>query len=79
MHRIWTSADFTSRSAAMLLAVFLGFLVLTGLLSCAYGIALATSRRRPLDLLGGLLAAVGLALATLGAGRMLSERFFTGL
>jgi hypothetical protein len=34
--------------------------------------------RRPLDLLGALLAAGGLAMAMLGAGRLLSERFFSG-
>jgi hypothetical protein len=40
-------------------------------------VLLATGRRRPLDLLGALLAASGLAIALLGAGRLLSERFFS--
>ena len=53
-------------------------LVLAGLALCGYGIVLATSRRRPVDLLGAVLAAAGLAMAMLGAGRLLSERFFVG-
>jgi hypothetical protein len=53
-------------------------LVLAGLALCGYGIVLATSRRRPVDLLGAVLAAAGLATAMLGAGRLLSERFFVG-
>jgi hypothetical protein len=53
-------------------------LVVAGLGLCAYGVLLATGMRRPLDLLGALLAAAGLALALLGAGRLLSERFFSG-
>jgi hypothetical protein len=59
----------------MVLAVFL---VAAGLALCVYGVLLATGMRRPLDLLGALLAAVGLAAAMLGAGRLLSERFFSG-
>jgi uncharacterized BrkB/YihY/UPF0761 family membrane protein len=62
----------------MLLTIFLGLLVLTGLAVCAYGFDLATTRKRPVDLLGGLLAAVGFAIAAVGAGRLLSERFFAG-
>jgi hypothetical protein len=54
------------------------FLVLIGLALCGYGVALATKMRRPLDLLGALLAAGGLGTAMLGAGRLLSERFFSG-
>jgi hypothetical protein len=54
------------------------FLVVVGLGLCGYGVTLATGRRRPIDLLGSLLAAVGLAIAALGAGRLLSERFFSG-
>jgi len=53
-------------------------LVLAGLALCGYGVVLATSRRRPVDLLGAVLAAAGLAMAMLGAGRLLSERFFVG-
>ena len=53
-------------------------LVVAGLGLSGYGVVLATSRRRPVDLLGALLAAAGLAIATLGAGRLLSERFFVG-
>ncbi len=53
-------------------------LVVAGLGLSGYGVVLATSARRPIDLLGALLAAAGLALAVLGAGRLLSERFFVG-
>jgi hypothetical protein len=53
-------------------------LVPAGLALCGYGVVLATSRRRPVDLLGAVLAAAGLAMAMLGAGRLLSERFFVG-
>jgi hypothetical membrane protein len=59
----------------MLLAIFL---IVLGLVGCAYGVLLATGKRRPMDLLGALLAASGLALAMLGAGRLLSQRFFSG-
>jgi hypothetical protein len=58
----------------MVLAIFL---VLVGLPLCGYGVALAAKPRRPLDLLGALLAALGLSTALLGAGRLLSDRFFT--
>ncbi len=57
---------------------FAVLLVLAGLALCVYGVVLATSMRRPLDLLGALLAAGGLAIAMLGTGRLLSERFFSG-
>ena len=53
-------------------------LVLIGLGLCGYGVLLATGMRRPFDVLGALLAAAGLAIALLGAGRLLSERFFSG-
>ena len=53
-------------------------LLLAGLALGGYGIVLATGRRRPIDLLGAVLAAAGLAVAVLGAGRLLSERFFVG-
>jgi hypothetical protein len=59
----------------MVLAVFL---IVAGLALCGYGVLLATGKRRPIDLLGALLAAAGLATAMLGAGRLLSERFFSG-
>jgi len=59
----------------MLLAIFL---IVLGLAGCAYGVLLATGQRRPMDLLGALLAASGLALAMMGAGRLLSQRFFSG-
>ncbi len=58
----------------MLLALFL---ILLGLIGCVYGVLIATAKRRPIDLLGALLAAAGLAIAMLGAGRLLSQRFFT--
>jgi hypothetical protein len=54
------------------------FLIVAGLGLCVYGVLLATGMRRPLDLLGALLAAAGLATAMLGAGRLLSQRFFSG-
>jgi hypothetical protein len=59
----------------MVLAIFL---VLLGLALCGYGVVLATKMRRPVDLLGALLAAGGLFTAMLGAGRLLSTRFFSG-
>lgn len=54
------------------------FLIVLGLAACVFGVLLATGMRRPVDLLGALLAAAGLASAMLGAGRLLSERFFSG-
>jgi len=59
----------------MLLAILL---ILAGLGLGGYGVLLATGMRRPLDLLGAILAAAGLGIALLGAGRLLSERFFSG-
>jgi len=53
-------------------------LIIAGLAGCVYGLLLATGMRRPMDLLGALLATAGLATAMLGAGRLLSERFFSG-
>ena len=53
-------------------------LIVMGLSACVWGVLLATGMRRPIDLLGALLAAAGLAVAMLGAGRLLSERFFGG-
>lgn len=51
-------------------------LIVIGLVATVYGVLLASERRRPVDLAGALLAAVGFALALLGVGRLLSERFF---
>ncbi|MGA7740819.1 MAG: hypothetical protein ABSF35_10370 [Polyangia bacterium] len=51
-------------------------LIATGLSGTVYGVRLATERRRPVDLAGALLAAAGLALALVGVGRLLSDRFF---
>jgi hypothetical protein len=54
------------------------FLMVLGLAACVLGVLLATGMRRPVDLLGAMLAAAGLASAMLGAGRLLSQRFFSG-
>ena len=59
----------------MVLAIFL---VVLGLAVCGWGVLWATGMRRPLDLVGALLAAGGLLIAMLGAGRLLSERVFSG-
>lgn len=59
----------------MVLAIVL---VIFGLALCGYGVVLATRRRRPADVLGAILAAGGLGAAMLGAGRLLSQRFFSG-
>jgi hypothetical protein len=59
----------------MVLALFLTIL---GLALCGYGVLLVSKKPRPLDLLGALLAAVGLGSAVLGVGRLLSQRFFAG-
>jgi hypothetical protein len=59
----------------MVLAIFL---VVLGLALSGHGVVLATKMRRPIDLLGALLAAAGIGAAVLGAGRLLSERFFSG-
>ena len=53
-------------------------LIILGLAVCGWGVLWATGMRRPLDLVGALLAAGGLLIAMLGAGRLLSERFFSG-
>jgi len=57
----------------MVLAVFL---VLFGIPMTGYGLHIALSRRRPVDLAGVLLSTLGLLLAILGAARLLSDRFF---
>jgi len=51
-------------------------LIVVGLAATVCGVLLASERRRPVDLAGALLAAAGLALALLGVGRLLSDRFF---
>jgi drug/metabolite transporter (DMT)-like permease len=51
-------------------------LIVVGLAATVYGVLLASERHRPVDLAGALLAAAGLALALLGVGRLLSDRFF---
>ncbi len=53
-------------------------LIVLGLALCGYGLVLTTGKRRPIDLVGAVLAAAGLAIAMLGAGRLLSPRFFSG-
>jgi drug/metabolite transporter (DMT)-like permease len=50
-------------------------LIVVGLAATVYGVLLASERHRPVDLAGALLAAAGLALALLGVGRLLSDRF----
>jgi hypothetical protein len=57
----------------MVLAVFL---LLLGLPMAGYGLHIALSRKRPVDLAGVLLSIAGLLLAILGAARMLSPRLF---
>jgi len=52
-----------------------GLLVCVGLVLAASGMRLATERRRPVDIGGALLAATGLLVALLGAGRLLSNDF----
>jgi hypothetical membrane protein len=51
-------------------------LIVVGLVATVYGVLLVSGRRRPVDIAGALLAAAGLALALLGAGRLLSDSFF---
>jgi lysophospholipase L1-like esterase len=51
-------------------------LVLAGLLVAGFGVRVALERPRPRNLAGMLLAPVGLCVALLGAGRMLSPAFF---
>lgn len=48
------------------------FIVLLGLILCGYGVVLAT-RTRPHDLIGAVLSAAGLAIAMVGAARLLSQ------
>jgi hypothetical protein len=57
----------------LLLAIVL---IPLGLAATVTGVRMATLRHRPVDLAGALLAAVGLALALLGVGRLLSDKFF---
>jgi lysophospholipase L1-like esterase len=53
-------------------------LILIGVVVAALGIRLALERRRPINLVGMLLAPSGLLVALLGAGRLLSPAFFGG-
>jgi hypothetical protein len=57
--------------------MFLGLLLtVPGLVLATVGVRVAAERPRPASLGGALLAAVGLLVALLGAGRALSPRFF---
>lgn len=57
----------------------MGFLLLVlGLGGAVWGTMTATTRRRPLDLVGSLTAAVGVMLAALGALDLLVAGFLTG-
>jgi hypothetical protein len=51
-------------------------LVLLGIPLAGYGLYLGLSRPRPLDLAGILLGSVGIIMAVMGVGRLLSVRFF---
>jgi len=51
-------------------------LVVVGLLVAGFGVRVALERPRPRNLAGMLLAPVGLCVALLGVGRMLSPAFF---
>jgi drug/metabolite transporter (DMT)-like permease len=51
-------------------------LIVIGLAATVYGVRLVNERHRPIDLAGALLAAAGLAVALVGVGRLLSDRFF---
>lgn len=54
-----------------------GLLMVVGVALAGAGLRLATSRPRPIDLGGGLLAALGVLMALLGVGRLLSPVFFS--
>jgi uncharacterized BrkB/YihY/UPF0761 family membrane protein len=62
----------------VLAVVLIVFLIVLGLAMCGYGVVLATGKHRPLDFIGAVLAAAGLAIAMLGVGRLLAQRFFSG-
>jgi lysophospholipase L1-like esterase len=51
-------------------------LVLAGILVAGFGVRVALERPRPLNLAGMLLAPLGLCVALLGVGRVLSPSFF---
>src|SRR4051794_18240725 len=51
-------------------------LVLAGLLGAGFGVRLALERARPRNLAGMLLGPLGLCVALLGVGRLMSPSFF---
>src|SRR3954471_6216957 len=51
-------------------------LIVPGLLAAGFGVRLALERPRPRNLAGMLLAPVGLCVALLGVGRILTPSFF---
>lgn len=53
-------------------------LILVGGTLAVFGVRLATGRARPADLGGMVLAPLGVVVALLGAGRLLSPTFFSG-
>jgi hypothetical protein len=53
-------------------------LLLLGLGGTVWGTVTATTRRRPLDLVGSMTAAAGVMLAALGALDLLVAGFLTG-
>jgi hypothetical protein len=52
-------------------------LILAGAAGAAWAMRVATLRRRPLDLVGALLAPLFIALAVMGGVRLLLPRFFS--
>ena len=55
-----------------------GFLIVAGLAVMVTGVRIATQKPRPANIGGALLAPLGLAIAFLGAARLLSPAFFGG-
>jgi hypothetical protein len=51
-------------------------LVLLGLVLAGCGVWLATERPRPINLAGAVLAPIGICLALVGAGRLMSPTFW---
>jgi hypothetical protein len=54
----------------------LAALVALGLAACGWGVRAATSPRRPLDLVGALVAAAGAAFAALAGAALVVPGFF---